>query len=100
MCIFFSSLANFISNKAFQKKQLIEQRFEDYIALLRDVTEKRFQISNSFENKMRDDNTTMNQEYDRDKIYVIRIFDKLIMEITIIIDDCNIAMNSSCKCCN
>jgi hypothetical protein len=79
---------------------MIEQRFEDYIALLRDVTKKRFQILNSFENVMRDVNDTMNQKYGKDEIYMIRIFDKLIMEITIIIDDCNIAMNSSCKCCN
>jgi hypothetical protein len=63
------------------------------------MTEKRFQILNSFENKMNNDNDIMNQKYDIDKIYVIRIFDKLIVEITMIIDDCN-NIDTSCKYCN
>lgn len=83
----------------FQKRELAEKYFNECTDLLKFINEKKIQIFDNFEKKVDTDNIFINQKNIVDKIYFFRIFDKLIMEITLFIDSCHTAKDSHCKYC-
>jgi hypothetical protein len=83
-----------INYKADQKRKLAQKYSQEYSKLLSLVIEKRCQIS------VPNSNINLNTNPKNvERVYVARILDKLMIEIELFVDDCDISKSLNCKYC-